>query len=294
MATTQGTRAELRRKVEGQGLVVAPGVFDMISARIADRLGFDALYMTGYGIAASHLGLPDAGLASATDMISRVRQIAEGTTTPLIADGDTGYGGLLNVQHTVRAYEAAGAAAIQIEDQEMPKKCGHTLGRRVVELDEMTAKIRVAVDSRTDPDFLIIARTDARTALGLDEALRRGRAFAEAGADVLFIESPEDEAEMERIGAAFDKPLVANMVEGGRTPVLGAERLAEIGYGLAIYPATGFLAVAAALDAVYGRLRDTGSSLDVNVPLYDFDAFSRMIGFEQVWEFEAKHAPPEG
>ncbi len=289
MAAENGTRATLRKKLEGGEIVVAPGVFDMISARVADRMGFDALYMTGYGIAASHLGLPDAGLATASDMIERVRQIAGGTTTALVADGDTGYGGPINVRQTVRAYEAAGAAAIQLEDQDFPKKCGHTLGRSVIPAEDMATKVRVAVDSRSDPDFLIIARTDARTALGLDEALRRADAYAEAGADVLFVESPENEAEMEAIGRRFDLPLVANMVEGGRTPVLGAERLKEIGYRLVIYPATGFLAIAAALESVYGTLKRTGTSHEVNVPLYDFEAFSRMVGFEDVWAFDEKY-----
>ncbi len=273
-------RASLRRRLEGEGLLVAPGVFDLISARIADGLRFDALYMTGYGISASHLGLPDAGFATLTDMVERVRRIAAGTATPLIADADTGYGGALNVRHTVESYEAAGAAAIQLEDQEFPKRCGHTKGRRVIPMEDMVTKLRVAVDSRSDPDLLIIARTDARTAYGLDEALRRADAYAEAGADVLFVESPESEAEMERICRSFDKPLLANMVEGGRTPVLGAERLAEIGYRIAIYPVTGFLAAAAALASVYGTLKRTGASREAEVPLYDFDAFHRMIGLE--------------
>src|SRR5690606_20933234 len=181
----------LAQRLKQPGLVSAPGVFDMISAKIADSMGFDALYMTGFGTVASYLGLPDAGLATYTDMVSRVRQIAEGTKTPLIADGDTGYGGLLNVDFTVRGYEAAGAAAIQIEDQEYPKKCGHTPGRRVIPIEDAVRKIKVAVEARSSNDFLIIARTDARTSLGLDEALRRGEAFAKAGADLIFIESPE-------------------------------------------------------------------------------------------------------
>jgi 2-methylisocitrate lyase-like PEP mutase family enzyme len=278
------------RRLRAGEFLVAPGVFDMISARIADRMGFDALYLTGYGAVASLLGLPDAGLATYTEMLGRVTQIARGTRTPLLADGDTGYGGLLNVRHTVRGYEAAGAAGIQLEDQEFPKKCGHTPGRRVIPAEDMVKKIRVAVDSRTSADFLIIARTDARTALGLDEALRRGEAYARAGADVLFIESPESETEMIRIGKCFDLPLLANMVEGGRTPLLPAARLREIGYRLAIFPATGFLAAAAALEAVYATLKRDGSSLGLPVPLYDFMAMSRLMGFEEVWAFERRWA----
>jgi len=196
----------LRQRLQRPGLVVAPGVHDMVSLRLADALGFDALYMTGFGTVASHLGLPDAGLATYTDMVGRVRQMATQARTPLIADGDTGYGGLLNVQHTVQGYEAAGAQAIQLEDQEVPKKCGHTPGRRVVPMADMVRKIEVAVASRRSRDFLIIARTDARTAHGLDEALRRAEAYARAGADVLFVESPENEDEMRRNFLPWKRP----------------------------------------------------------------------------------------
>ena len=193
-------KAALAARLRRKEFTAAPGVFELISARIADGMGFEALYMTGYGTVASYLGLPDAGLASYTDMVNRVGAIAGATRTPLVADGDTGYGGLLNIEHTVRGYEKAGAAAIQLEDQEFPKKCGHTPGRRVIPIEQMVAKIRVALESRDSKDFLIIARTDARTGYGLDEALRRGEAYAEAGADVLFIESPESVEEMAKIG----------------------------------------------------------------------------------------------
>jgi 2-methylisocitrate lyase-like PEP mutase family enzyme len=284
--TASEKRQRLRRRLAEARLLVAPGVFDMISARIADRLGFDALYMTGYGISASHLGLPDAGFATLTDMAERVRRIAGGTDAPLIADADTGYGGALNVRHTVRTYEAAGAAAVQIEDQEFPKKCGHTMGRRVIPCADMVTKLKVAVDARADPDLLIVARTDARTAHGLDEALARAGSYAEAGADILFVESPESEDEMRRVCESLDTPLLANMVEGGRTPVLSAERLGEIGYRIAIWPATGFLAAAAALESAYATLKRTGSSAGAEVPLYEFAAFNRMIGFEEVWDFD--------
>lgn len=280
----------LRQCFADKEFITAPGVFDGISARIADRMGFPALYMTGYGTVASHLGLPDAGLASYTEMVSRVQTLASVTTTPLIADGDTGYGGLLNVQRTVRGYEQAGAAAIQLEDQEFPKKCGHTPGRRVIPMEDMVAKIRVAVESRDSADFLIIARTDARTNLGLDEALRRGEAYAKAGADILFIESPETEEEMAQICASFDTPCLANIVEGGRTPVVSRDRLVELGYAMAIFPATGFLAMGAALASVYGTLKEEGASVGVTVPLDDFMDFSKLMGFQQVWDFDKRHA----
>jgi 2,3-dimethylmalate lyase len=279
-------RPNLRPRLAKKELLVAPGVFDGIYARIADQMGFEALYMTGYGTVASHLGLPDAGIATFSDMVGRVAVIANGATTPLIADGDTGYGGLLNVQYSVRGYEAAGAIAIQLEDQEFPKKCGHMLGRRVVPIEDMVDKIKVAVASRDDKNFLIIARTDARTTLGLDEALRRADAYAKAGADILFVESPESIEEMRTIGRSFDRPLVANMVEGGRTPVADRMTLEELGYSIAIYPAFGFLAAGDALQNAYSYLKEHGSSVGANVPLYKFSEFSELMGFRAVAEFD--------
>ncbi|HYG84817.1 MAG TPA: isocitrate lyase/PEP mutase family protein [Azospirillum sp.] len=283
----------LAERLRQPGLIVAPGVYDMVSAKLADAAGFDALYMTGFGVVASHLGLPDAGLATYTDMVGRVRQIAEGTATPLIADGDTGYGGLLNADHTVRGYEAAGAQAIQIEDQEYPKRCGHTPGRRVVPLADAARKVKVAAEARSSADFLIVARTDARTAHGLDEALRRGEAFLKAGADILFIESPESVEEMERISRTFGVPLLANMVEGGRTPLLGRAELEALGYKVAIFPVAGLLAAAGVLQELYAHLKATGSSRGWGGTLYPFPDFVRMIGFERVWAFERTH-PEEG
>jgi 2-methylisocitrate lyase-like PEP mutase family enzyme len=282
-------RKRFAERIRCSELVSAPGVYDLISAKVADRMGFDALYMTGYGVVASHLGLPDAGLATYSDMVGRVGQIASMTQTPLVADGDTGYGGLLNVQQTVRGYEGAGAVAIQLEDQEFPKKCGHMLGRRVVPPADMAAKIRVAVESRSDPNFLIIARTDSRTTLGLDEALRRAEAYLKAGADLLFIESPESVEEMARIGRTFAVPLVANMVEGGRTPILDAATLQRLGYRLAIFPGLGFLAAGAALRSAYAGLKEKGSSAGLDVPLYPFKDFSALMGFDWVAEFDRKY-----
>ena len=286
--TTEGIPSLAQCLRDGE-FITAPGVFDLVSARVADRFGFKALYMTGYGVAASHLGMPDAGYATYGDMVDRVRQIVARTSAPLIADADTGFGGALNVQHAVRGYEAAGAQAIQLEDQEFPKRCGHTPDRRVIPLDEAVTKIRVACDSRSSADFLIVARTDARTGLGLDEALRRAEAFAEAGADVLFVEAPESEAEMERICRNFDKPLLANMVEGGRTPVLSAGRLQEIGYSIAIFPAVGLLAAAKALETAFDHLHRHGSSVGIEQPLYDLADMHALMGFEDVWAFDRKY-----
>ena len=280
----------MRDRLRAGSTLVAPGVFDLISARILNQYPVDAAYMTGFGVVASYLGLPDAGLATYTDMVDRARRIAEAVDVPLIADADTGYGGLLNVRHTIRGYEAAGVAAIQIEDQEFPKKCGHTPGRRVIPVEDMVRKVKVAVDSRSSDDMMIIARTDARTALGLDEALRRAEAYAEAGADILFIEAPETEEELAQIGRSFDLPMIANMVEGGSTPVLPRERLAELGFQIAIYPAAGFLAAAAALDATYQQLYEHGVTSGSAADLYDFKAFCDVIGFADVHAFERRWA----
>ncbi|MDR5781834.1 isocitrate lyase/PEP mutase family protein [Caballeronia sp. LZ065] len=288
--THESKRQALKARFARKDLVTAPGIFDMISAKMADSMGFECLYMTGFGTVASYLGLPDAGLATYTDMVNRVAAFCGGTNTPMICDGDTGYGGLLNVAHTVRGYEQAGAAGIQLEDQEFPKKCGHTPGRRVIPLEDMVRKIKVAAESRSDSNFQIIARTDARTSLGLDEALRRAEAFAKAGADVLFIESPESVEELETIGRSFDQPLLVNVVEGGRTPQLAPDEFQKLGFTLAIYPATGFLTAAKALKDAYGQIlarKNTESAPDA---MYPFSAMCELMGFPDVWAFDRAHA----
>lgn len=267
-----------------------PGVFDGISARVADSLGFSALYMTGYGSVASALGAADAGTASYTEMLDRVRCIAGAVSVPFLADGDTGYGGLLNVDRTVRGYATAGAAGIQLEDQEFPKKCGHTEYRRVIPRDDAVQKVRVAVEARPSKDFLVVARTDARYAHGMDEALRRGEMFLEAGADILFVESPESLEELRRVGETFKGALLlANMVEGGRTPYLDTTELAGLGFAVALFPATGFLAAAAALKGAYGHLKQAGIGTGGPAPLLPFAEMNALMGFAAVHEFERRH-----
>ncbi|WP_246085205.1 isocitrate lyase/PEP mutase family protein [Rhizobium glycinendophyticum] len=277
----------MKQALAAGDFILAPGVYDMISALIADNMGFKALYVTGYGTVASYLGIPDAGIATYRDMIERIAQIVKLTKTPVIADADTGYGGLLNVRHTVRGYEYVGVSAIQLEDQEFPKKCGHTPNRRVVPMTDMVKKIEVAVDSRKSDDFLVIARTDARTGLGLDEAIRRAKAYAAAGADIIFIESPESADEVRQIAAEIDRPLLANMVNGGRTPLMTASELQALGYGIAIYPALGFLAHGHAVRHAYRDLLDNGITTDA-VDLYPFKDFNTLLGFDDVWAFEQK------
>ena len=231
-----GRNARLRALLASDEIVVAPGAFDCITARLVESAGFKAMYVTGSGLSMSRLGAPDVGLVSFSEVVDQVGRIADTVAIPVVADADTGYGGPLNIIRTVREYERAGVSAIQIEDQVWPKKCGHELGRRIADVAEMTGRIKAAVDARRDDDFVVIARTDARTSEGIDAALDRAAAYAEAGADVLFVESPESEAEMRAINDRFDRPTLANMVEGGRTPFLPAARLSQLGYAIAIFP----------------------------------------------------------
>jgi 2-methylisocitrate lyase-like PEP mutase family enzyme len=257
---------------------------------VAASVGFDALYMTGYGVVASALGVADAGTATFTEMLDRVRCIAGAIDVPFIADGDTGYGGLLNVDRTVRGYAAAGASGIQLEDQEFPKKCGHTEFRRVIPAADAIAKIRVAVDARPSRDFLIVARTDARYAEGIDAALRRADGFLNAGADVLFVESPESLEELRRVAETFKgATLLANMVEGGRTPYLSTRELAAMGFKLALYPCSGFLTAAGALQLVYRHLKTAGIGTGSEAPMLSFAGMNDLMGFPAVHAFEKRY-----
>ena len=283
-------RAQLCKLIQNRKFIIAPGIYDMISARIADRLSFDALYMTGYGVAASHLGVADAGIASFGDVVNRVRTIAEGTNTPLICDADTGFGGLLNVHHTVRGYESSGCSAIQLEDQEAPKKCGHTSGRKVTSVEEMVDKIQVAVDARKDSNFLIIARTDSRTSLGLREAIDRSNTFAEAGADILFVEAPESISELEQIGKELSKPILANMADRGKTPIMNKLELENMGFSIAIFPGLGMLAAGGALSSAYAALLRDGTSAHVDANMMELTEMHNIMGFQEVWDFERKWA----
>ncbi|CAN5902615.1 isocitrate lyase/PEP mutase family protein [soil metagenome] len=281
----------LRQKLDSGEFFVAPGMQDMISTVVANKVGFDIVYGTGYWLTASALGLPDAGIASYTQMVDRMATLVRTSNAAVIADGDTGYGGLLNVHHTVRGYEAAGVTAIQLEDQEFPKKCGHTPFKRCIPTEDMVEKIQVAAEARSDKkNFLIIARTDARAGDGVDAALRRLDAYARAGADVLFFEAPQSEEEMRRACETFDLPMVANMADGGKTPMLPAMVLEEIGYAFAIYPSMTSLAAATAMEAALRNLKRTGLSQSDEAPLFDFAEFCELIGFNDVWEFEKRWA----
>jgi 2-methylisocitrate lyase-like PEP mutase family enzyme len=261
LADAPGRSRRLRQLLAGPDLFLAPGAFDCVGARLVEASGFPALYITGAGISMSALGAPDVAALSFGEILDRIRRICDVVSIPVIADGDTGYGGPLNVIRTVREYERAGVSAIQIEDQEWPKKCGHEPGRKLVSAHEMRMRIQAAVEARRDPDFAVIARTDARAGEGLPAAIERARSYRAAGADVIFVESPQSEAELAEVGRAFpDVPLLANMVEGGKTPILPAERLQALGFRLAIYPNALTRLFAKAGLEVLASLRETGSS----------------------------------
>ena len=265
----------LGEKLASGAQIIGPGIYDGLSARIADASGFDVLYLSGYGVSASLLAKPDNGFLSALDMQFRIKSLTDVLHTPLIADADTGFG---NIAETLAAYEAAGACGIQLEDQQVPKICGHIAGREVIERADAVANIKAAVAARNSEDFLIVARTDAREQNGLEEALARGHEFLAAGADVLFIESPESAEEMKIIGKELGHaPLLANMVEGGRTPLLARTELADMGFNFVIYPVAAMSVAAAGLSQAYRELLNG----DINAERIDFAHLSRIVGFRQ-------------
>jgi 2-methylisocitrate lyase-like PEP mutase family enzyme len=284
------SKPSLKAALASGQFVVAPGIHDMITAVVSNKVGFDFVYASGYWMTASAYGLPDAGIASYTQMLDRVATLCRTANAAVIADADTGYGGLLNVHHTVRGFEEAGVAAIQIEDQEFPKKCGHTPFKRVVPMIDMIEKVKVAVEARRNPETLIIARTDSRQTDGFEGAMQRGIAYGEAGADIVFLEALESEAEMREACARISKPMMANMADGGKTPIRTQAQLADIGYKLAIFPSATGLAAAAAAENALQVLKSEGTSNSPNSKLFSFAEFNTLIGFEEVWDFEKRWA----
>ena len=252
-----GAAARLRALLESGQTIVAPGAFDPLAARLVEEAGFPAVYMTGFGTSAALIGRPDVGLLTMTEMAGNAGRIAACVDIPVIADADTGYGNPLNVIRTVGAYEAAGVAGIHIEDQVAPKKCGHMEGKQVIPAQEMAEKVRAAVDARAQPEFVIIARTDARAVEGLEAAIERGRLYRDAGADVLFIEAVVSEAEAEEVARAFPGvPLLFNWAEGGKTPPIGLERLTQLGYRIVIFPIGTLLAATAAMRRILREIAE--------------------------------------
>lgn len=268
----------LRRLLSEPGIIVLPGVYDALSGRIAEEAGFPAIFTSGFGISASSLGMPDYGLMTMTETLDRVRRITDAVQAPLVADCDTGYGNPLNVVRTVRECVSIGVAGIILEDQEWPKKCGHMDDKRVIALDEYIEKLKAAVHARGDSDLVIIARTDSRAPLGFDEAIRRGKAFEKAGADVVFIEAPQTVEELRAICREIKAPKFANMVEGGKTPLLSREELEALGFKIVVFPLSALFAAAEAIRRVFSRLRESGSTdqFDALMSFHEFEDVVRM------------------
>jgi len=288
---TKGER--LREIMSGPGILVLPGVYDCISAKLAELAGFKVAFTSGFGISGTVLGRPDFGFLTATEMLSSAGRIAASVGIPVVADIDTGYGNALNVMRTVEDVVTLGAAGIILEDQVWPKKCGHFEGKRVIPMEEHAEKIHAAVEARGESGLVIVGRTDSRAPLGLDEAIRRGRAYYEAGADVVFVEAPESVEELREIAAAFPGvPLFANMVEGGKTPVLQAGELEDLGYKIAVFPLTALFAATKAVESCYSYLMEHGTTAGFG-DMLTFKDFERIIDVPKYRELERKFKVPE-
>lgn len=282
------SRKRLRTYLNEKKCIIAPGAFDVLSAKAVAAVGFPAVYITGYGTAASYLGLPDYGIMGMADILDTSRRIVNAVNIPVIADADTGYGNPINVYRTVREYEAAGLAAIQLEDQVFPKRCGHMQGKQVIPAEDFSQKIKAAVEARQDPDFVIIARTDARAPLGMEEAVERANAYADAGADVIFFEAPQSREELEYISKKVHAPLLANMVETGKTPLIPAADLEKMGFSIIIYPVATLFAATKTMMAVLEHLKATGNTEGMTDHMVTFKEFTDFIGLPFYHELEKK------
>ena len=283
----------LRQLLARPGVIMAPGVADALNAKLVARHGFEAIYMTGAGTSAVRLGMPDVGLLTMTEMVDNAGRIADSSGLPLIADADNGYGGVLNVRRTIQAYERAGVAALHIEDQVMPKRCGHLMGKQLVPATEMTAKIRAAVDARSDADFVVIARTDAVAVEGFGAALERAERYREAGADVLFVEAPNAE-QLPQIAPRLKAPLLYNMATSGKTPFLGRDEIERLGFKLIIYPNWVMLAAIRAANQVLATLKETGTIAGIAREVPTFKEFFDLLGMPDVQALEASYGIDEG
>ena len=279
----------VRRYLSEKGQLVMPGVFDALSAKIAARAGFEVIFITGYSLSATLLGEPDFGLLTQTEVVTAAQRICSVVDTPVIVDADTGYGNAINVIRTVHDLIRAGAAGMFLEDQIWPKRCGHMKGKQVIPLDEQLKKLRAAIEARSDHDFYIVARTDSRQALGLTEAIARGIAFKEAGADAIFVEAPENKGEMKEIASHVPGPLVANMLERGVTPLMGPQELKELGFDLIVWPLAPLYSIAKSLTDVYATLRRDGSTTKILDRLMPFDDFNEIVGLEEKYSQDQKY-----
>ena len=285
-------KKRLRELLSAPDILVLPGVYDAFSAKMARKAGFSGVVMGGYQVSASMLGEPDVGYLSMTEMVFALHHICNAANVPVVADGDTGYGNAMNVRRTVREYEQAGAAGLLLEDQVWPKKCGHMEGKKVISKEEHMMKIKAAAEARTDPDLVIIARTDARAVNGLDDALDRAEAYAKAGADVLFVEAPQSLDEMKRIVDVLKplgKPLLANMIEHGKTPGLTAKTLEDIGFDAVFFPVSAIYTMARSLTSLFRTLKQTGTTASLENQMMSFTEFNQLIGLPEYNEAEKKY-----
>ena len=279
----------LRELIAQPGIIVAPGAYDCLTAKIIQQSGFPAVYMTGAGTSVARYGFPDLALASMTEMISNAADITASVKIPVIADADTGYGGLLNVGRTVRKYEQSGVAAIHIEDQEFPKRCGHLEDKRVIPAKDMIPKIKEAVQSRTDRDFLIIVRTDALAVTGWDDTMDRCNRYIDAGADVLFVEALRSSEEAQRAVESLSVPLLYNFVETGKSPLLSANELEEIGFKIVIFPASSLLLVTATIQKLMGELKEKGTTLGMIDQMVSLQECFELVGLSEMLSVDAKY-----
>jgi len=284
--------AQLKNLVFAKEILVMPGIYDGLSAVIAEKLGFKALCLGGYAASASLLGKPDISLLTLTEMTNHLRNITEVTDIPVLADGDTGYGSILNVIRTVREFEKAGAGGLFIEDQVFPKRCGHMEGKQVIPAEDMVSKLKAALDTRIDEDMIIMARTDAYAVYGLDEAIRRANLYHEAGADMIFIEAPTTSDEMKRLNQAVSAPSLANMVEGGKTPLRTAKELEEMGYSVAVFPVSAIYAAAKSVWNLLKLLSETGTTQGYEESMFCFDEFNELVNLRQYRKIESGYAAP--
>lgn len=282
--------ATLREQLEEKNkIIVLPGVFDALSARIAEQVGFGAMFQTGYGSSAALLGMPDFGFMNAGETVDNARRIIRAVKVPVLVDADTGYGNPLNVWRLVQDLESLGAAGIFLEDQIWPKRCGHMVGKDVIPKDEYLPKLKAAVQARTSKDFIIVARTDARAPIGLAEAIERGKAFKKAGADVIFVEAPRSVEELKKVADEIDAPLVANMIEDGVTPNLPAHELLKLGYRIAVFPLSALYSATYAMREVLSELKKTGATRQTKKLMVTFKDFNRFVDLEKYMALEKRY-----
>jgi methylisocitrate lyase len=289
MTSLPSPGAVLREILQEPEILIAPGAHNAFTARIIEQTGFKAVYLTGSGASMDLLGMPDLGFLTMTEMVVHAGNIVQATRLPVIADADTGYGNALNVMRTIREYERTGVAGVHIEDQVTPKRCGHFAGKEVISREEMIGKIEAALDARRDPDFLIIARTDARAVLGLEEAIERGKAYRQAGADMIFVDAPESVEELRVISRSIPGPLMVNLSEGGKTPLISARELQEMGYHLVIYPRSAAGAAAKAIQELLAALKKEGTTKNFLDRIVSFEERNQITGLAHYQELEKKY-----